>query len=154
MRSLAGVLGVRYAIVTELNAAARMVRSLAFWGGDGFLDNIEYALDGTPCERVIDGKFSLYPERLQQTFPDDSPLVELGAESYLGVPLFDQQDRVMGHLFVMDTKPMHAAPRSLGVFRVFGALASGEVARMRLERSLGESEERLRDLFDEAPIAY
>jgi transcriptional regulator with GAF, ATPase, and Fis domain len=154
VRGLAEAISVKYAIVAEFTAESRTVRSLAFWGGDGFLDNVEWALAGTPCERVLDGKFSLHPSDLQRSFPLDTPLVTLGAESYLGVPLLDPKGAVLGHLFVMDTKPMSPVPQNLGIFRIFAALAAGELTRLRLEKSLRESEERFRDLFDEAPVAY
>ena len=38
--------------------------------------------------------------------------------------------------------------------RVFGPRAGAELERMQMDATLKENEERLRDLFDEAPIAY
>ena len=38
--------------------------------------------------------------------------------------------------------------------RIFGARAGAELERLHMEMRLKENEERLRDLFDEAPIAY
>jgi PAS domain S-box-containing protein len=60
----------------------------------------------------------------------------------------------MGHLAVMDTKPMHDDTRVLSVFKIFGVRAGAELERERMDAQLKENEERLRDLFDEAPIAY
>jgi formate hydrogenlyase transcriptional activator len=154
VRSLTEALAVRYAVVAELLPAGDAVRSLAFWAGDAFADDIEWGLAGTPCERVIAGEFCHYPSGIRQAFPDDRPLFDLGAESYLGVPLLTPAGRVLGHLFVMDTRPMPPKPRNLALFRIFAARAAAELDRLRLERTLAESEERLRDLFDEAPIAY
>ncbi|HVU64918.1 MAG TPA: sigma 54-interacting transcriptional regulator, partial [Phycisphaerales bacterium] len=154
VRSLAQALGVKYAIVAEFLAETRSVRSLAFWTGDGFADNAEWSLAGTPCEGVINGQFSHHPDGLQQKFPEDLPLVELGAVSYLGVPLLGAGGTVLGHLFVMDTRPMPPVARNLALFRIFAARAAGELSRLRLEAELAETEERFRDLFDEAPIAY
>jgi len=39
-------------------------------------------------------------------------------------------------------------------FRIFAARAVTELARLRLEKILEESEQRFRDLYEEAPIAY
>jgi PAS domain S-box-containing protein len=154
VQSLAEAIGVKYAIVAEFLPETRSARSLAFWKGDGFAENVEWALAGTPCQRVIDGQFSHYPSGLQRAFPEDLPLVELNAESYLGVPLITPDGTVLGHLFVMDTRPMPTVPRNLAIFRIFAARAAAELARLRLEQSLAASKEELRDLFDEAPIAY
>jgi PAS domain S-box-containing protein len=103
---------------------------------------------------VIGGRFSHYPSGLREAFPADEPLVELAAESYLGVPLLTQDRTVLGHLFVMDTKVMPHEPRNLAVFRLFAARAAAELQRLRLEKACEQNEERMRDLFDEAPIAY
>ncbi|MBX3379008.1 MAG: sigma 54-interacting transcriptional regulator [Phycisphaeraceae bacterium] len=151
---LAEALGVKYAIVARFDAEKQTARSLAFWAGDKFLDDVEWPIAGTPCERVLGGKFSLYPTDTAKLFPLDKPLAEMGIESYLGVPLLDQRGVVLGHVFAMDTKPMPPEPRHLALFQIFAALAAVELARVRLEQSLVESEERFRDLFDEAPIAY
>ncbi len=153
-RNLAQALAVKYAVVAEFLPETRSARSLAFWAGDGFADNIEWALAGTPCQGVVGGQFSHYPTGVQRTFPADLPLVELGAVSYLGVPLLTPDQHVLGHLFVMDTRPMPGVPRNLALFRIFAARAASELARLRLEQALGESQERFQDLFDEAPIAY
>ncbi len=45
-------------------------------------------------------------------------------------------------------------PRKLLIFRIFAARATAELARLRLMRTLRESEQRYRDLYEEAPIAY
>ncbi|HWB78683.1 MAG TPA: sigma 54-interacting transcriptional regulator, partial [Nannocystaceae bacterium] len=153
--SLARVLQVRYAIVAEFIPERGAVRSLAFWGGESFLDDVEWALEGTPCDRVVNGcEFTHHPDHLQQLFPDDRPLVTLGAVSYMGVPLRTPEGRVLGHLFVMDTRPMEQAPRNLAIFHLFATRAAAELQRARLEQALAQSEDRFRDLFDEAPIAY
>lgn len=154
VQSLANALGVKYAIVAELLPDRSSVRSLAFWKGDGFADNVEWKLAGTPCRDVINGKFSHIPSGLPGAFPEDKPLVDLGAVSYLGVPLLAPNHSVLGHLFVMDVKPMPPVAGNLALFRIFAARAASELTRVRLETALAESEQRLKDLFDEAPIAY
>src|SRR5204862_5026451 len=73
---------------------------------------------------------------------------------YLGVPLRDSQGKVFGHVAVFDDRPMPEEPRKLLTFRIFAARAAAELTRLGLERQLRENEERLRDLYEEAPIAY
>ena len=87
-------------------------------------------------------------------FPGDAALVKMGVESYLGVPLLAPDGEHLGHLAVFDPRPMPEMPRKLLIFRIFAARAAAELARLRVERGLIESEERFRDLFEEAPIAY
>ena len=156
VKSLAEALQTKYAFVSKFVENKRTrVRTLAFWKGDGFLDNFEYDLPHTPCERVLAGEVCLFPEKVQDLFPDHrEDLAKLGVESYLAIPVFDRSGAVMGHLAVMDTKPMHDDPRVLSIFKIFGVRAGAELERERMDAQLKENEERLRDLFDEAPIAY
>ncbi|HSB44457.1 MAG TPA: GAF domain-containing protein, partial [Nitrospira sp.] len=156
VRNLAEALQTKYAFVSKFVEGNRArVRTLAFWHGDGFLENFEYDLPHTPCERVLAGEVCLFPEKVQDLFPDHrKELAELGVESYLAIPVSDRSGTVMGHLAVMDTKPMHDDPRVLSVFKIFGVRAGAELERERMDFQLKDNEERLRDLFDEAPIAY
>jgi formate hydrogenlyase transcriptional activator len=156
VKSLAEALQAQYAFVSKFVEGTRArVRTIAFWKGDGFLDNVEYDVAHTPCERVLAGEVCLFPEKVQDLFPEDrEDLAKLGVESYLAIPISDRSGTVLGHLAVMDTKPMHEDPRVLSVFKIFGVRAGVELERERMEAQLKENEERLRDLFDEAPIAY
>ena len=43
---------------------------------------------------------------LQTLFPSDAQLGELGAESYIGVPLVSASGRLLGHLAILDDRPM------------------------------------------------
>src|SRR5258706_1835370 len=80
------------------------------------------------------------------------------AESYLGVPVRDSTQRIIGHFVIMDDKPMGSDPLVVAVMTTFANRAGVELERMRafdhLHRQKEESDERFRDLFDEAPIAY
>lgn len=156
VKSLAEALQTKYAFVSKFVEGNRTrVRTLSFWTSDGFLDNFEYDLPHTPCERVLAGEVCLFPEKVQDLFPEHrEDLAKLGVESYLAIPVSDRFGTVMGHLAVMDTKPMHDDPRVLSVFKIFGVRAGTELEREQMDVQIKENEERLRDLFDEAPIAY
>src|SRR5439155_6961197 len=107
-------------------------------------------LAGTPCEAVLTGHMSHHPERLQALFPDDKGLVTWGAESYCGVPLLESSGAVVGHLAIIDDKPMRDGPRGLSIMRIFAARARAEIERLRAETALRVSEERLARILDSA----
>ncbi len=156
VRHLARAVDVNYAFVAEFAApeTTTRARTIAYWSTDHIAENIEWSLAGTPCEEVLHGTLCHYPSGVRQSFPDDSSLVERRIESYLGVPLRDPDGKVLGHLAVFDDRPMTEEPRKLLTFQVFAARAAAELVHLRLERQLRDSEERLRDLYEEAPIAY
>jgi PAS domain S-box-containing protein len=81
-------------------------------------------------------------------------LAETGIESYLGVPLRTNGGTVLGHLAVFDERPMPEEERRLPILQTFAQRAAAELERLSMEQRLVESEQRFRDLFEEAPIPY
>lgn len=157
VQHLAEGLHVRFAFVAECLPNLR-ARSLAFYQDKNFGKDFEYALPGTPCRQVAEGRVCHVPDRLAEAFPEDKGMIRLGTVSNLGVPLRGSDGKVIGHLVTFDDKPMPADPLALSVLETFAARAAVELERERafedLKRRKEESDERLRDLFDEAPIAY
>jgi PAS domain S-box-containing protein len=154
VRNLSLALGSAYALIAEFAGSPSRVRTLAYWGKGAFLDDLEYDLAGTPCEDVARGELCHHPHGVQQRFPKDRPLVDMGVESYIGVPLFDGQGVVLGHLAIFDTAPTQEADRAVAIMRIFAARAAAELERLRAEQMLRTSEQQFRDLYEEAPIAY
>jgi PAS domain S-box-containing protein len=156
VRNLARVVDADYAFIAEFASPEThtKARTIAFWARDRIAENYEWTLAGTPCEEVVHGDLCHHPAGIRQRYPQDRTLAERGIESYLGVPLRDYEGTILGHLAVFDDRPMPEEPRKFLTFRIFAARAAAELARLRLERQLRESEERLRDLYEEAPLAY
>ena len=143
VKHVAAALGIRYALVGYLLPESR-IRTLAFWKGDSYIDQVEYSLDGTPCTKVIEGETCHYAQDVQKLFPRDQDLITLGVSSYLAVPLKDPKRKVLGHLVAMDVKPMTLTPDEIEVFKLFGERAGVEIYRQVIETSLREREETLR----------
>ncbi len=148
--SAARAMRVRYTFVSEFAGSRERVRTLSFWAGEGFADNVEYDLAGTPCEAVLAGDVCYYPKGIRGLFPQDRDLVEMNAESYLAIPLTDKLGEVLGHLAVLDDHPMGVRETELSAFKVFGARAAAELERKRAEQSLEQSERRLAHILDSA----
>jgi PAS domain S-box-containing protein len=74
----------------------------------------------------------------------------MAAVSYLGVPLFDVDGHVLGHLAVLDTKVLPEEPRILNLFRIFAARAAAELQRLRAEAEVYEREQKLSRLINGA----
>jgi PAS domain S-box-containing protein len=157
VKHLAEGLHVRFAFVAECLPNLH-ARSLAFFQDNNFGQDFEYALPGTPCMKVAEGRVCHVPDRLAEAFPEDKGMIDMGTVSYLGVPLRGSDGKVIGHLVTFDDKPMPTDPLALSVMETFAARAAVELERERafqdLKQRKEESDERLRDLFDEAPIAY
>lgn len=150
VENLANALGTYGAWVTIWHGEKRL-RAVAFWLGDRFVPDFEYDLAGTPCEPVFrEGRLVHIQDRVVELYPDDRDLGAVGAVSYMGVPLLDVDGKILGHLAVLDTRPMPRETRLVTLFRIFAARAAAELQRLRAEQRLQEREERLRRLFDSA----
>ncbi|MCH8851048.1 MAG: PAS domain-containing protein [Planctomycetes bacterium] len=140
VKHLAEALGVQFAFITRLaDAQRKRLRLVACWMGAEHGPLFEYDIAGTPCEGVISGKLSFYPDRVQQRFPDDEWAAQNGIVSYLAIPLFDSAGAVSGHMGVAHTAPMSEDLRAESILRVFAARAGGELERQRTEESLRRS---------------
>jgi PAS domain S-box-containing protein len=151
VETLARVLDTHGAWITEYLPERRRLRALAFWLAGELTEDFEHAVDGTPCAAVVDGRKLVHiADSVLELYPEDEPAHEMGAVSYLGVPLLDGQERVLGHLAVLDRRPMPADPRAEALIRIFAARASAEVQRLRAEEQVRAREEKLTGLVDSA----
>ncbi|MGO9056964.1 MAG: PAS domain S-box protein, partial [Candidatus Binataceae bacterium] len=154
VQNLALALSVQYAFVTQLSDDGTRFKMLAVWERDHFGASIELPLHGTPCESVLHGQVAHHAEGLCALFPEDKGLVDWRAESYCGVPVFDSEDQVFGHVAILDDKPMPDGSRGIEIMRIFASRVRAEIERLRLDRALRLSEQRYRDLYESAPVPF
>lgn len=140
VQHLAAALQVRCAFVTECtDVTMTRVRTLAFMENDRFQEDVEYDLIGTPCELVIGGSVACYHEKLEELFPK-----EVGLESYLGVPIHDVAGcKVLGHLAVLNDRPMRWESYGISILQIFAARAGAELERKRALEALQQAHNEL-----------
>src|SRR5215470_4840996 len=146
VQHMAQALHARYAFVTTCDDQ-KHARSLAFWKGDGFGENFEFDIADTPCEKVLHGNVCQYRQGVRGLFPLDKLLADWQAESYLGVPMLDGSNRVIGHIAILDSKPMEADLRAIDLLKIFASRAAAELKRQKAEdqlRAALQERERLR----------
>jgi GAF domain-containing protein len=138
-RSLAELLKVRYALIAEFTDETQSrARTFAFWRGEGFGENFEYEVAGTPCGEIIKGQKVCYSTSVQSLFPEDADLVTLKVDSYVAMPLVNPAGEILGHIAVLDTEPLdekHLADQEL-ILQIFAARAGAELERLRAEKAL------------------
>jgi PAS domain-containing protein len=133
--SLAKSLDMEYAFVGEVvDPTLDRVRSLALCADGEILDKVEYDLPGTPCAGVIGRKLCCYEEGVRDLFPADSMLREMGAESYVGVPLFDSGGDPLGLIAVLGRRRLRDRDTATAVLKIFAARAAVEMERQRAAR--------------------
>jgi PAS domain S-box-containing protein len=151
VENLARALNTHGAWVTEYIQERRRLRALAFWMDGQWIQDYETDIAGTPCEQVIDSADIVhFPDNLLKLFPDDPDITAINAVSYLGMPLKDVDGKILGHLAVIDRRPIPEEPKVQALFRIFAARAAAELQRQSVEKQVREREEKLRRLFDSA----
>ncbi|MCU0241652.1 MAG: PAS domain S-box protein, partial [Vicinamibacteria bacterium] len=149
LRELTAALGARWGLVGHLLAPhTDRVRTLAFLGNGQVLDNFEYSLAHTPCERVYAKGACYYPSNVAQRFPQDIQLTEMGVEAYLGVPLRNARGETIGALVVLHDQPMPESDLPPTMIEIFAGRAAAEIERLRADQALRESEARFRRITE------
>jgi formate hydrogenlyase transcriptional activator len=144
-RCAAQALGARYAFVAETLSEMES-RSLTFWDGSDFGEGFTYRFPGTPCQRVAAGHICVTSSGLPAKFPEDLWLQQIGAESYIGVPMRNAQGRTLGHLAVLHQEPMEPSEEDIAVLQIFAARGCAELERKQAHEKLGKAHEDLRRL--------
>jgi len=144
---LASIFNVRYAFVAEL-LDYNTARTLALWAGESLADNIIYSLNGAPCENVVEKGFCIHPDNVQQKFPEDHHLVEMGAVSYIGTPLSDSHGNPIGILAILDDKPFDQIDFAEYLMSIAAIQAASEIFSMRAEKELRESRDEWESSFN------
>jgi len=131
VRNFANVLDSKMAFICECaNHPTTRMRMLAWWNDGKFAENIEFDLEGTPCNVVVaQGELTFVPCGVEKLFPK-----EAGYESYLGLPIFGRNGDVIGHLACFDTKPMADDLPRLPIFTIFAVRAGIEIEQRMLEQ--------------------
>jgi PAS domain S-box-containing protein len=134
VRHLATSLEIRHAFVAECQQHNR-ARVRAFWQDGRLGEPFEYELE-KPCVDVVQGHERFYAEKVRQLFPTNKILADLSVDGYLGVPAVSSSGRIMGHLVVLDVKPMEKDPLWVPVLWTFATRAAVELEREQADEKL------------------
>lgn len=129
------------------------VRTLAVWTRGERAGDFEYSLARTPCEEVLRSGFLKIDRDVRHRFPDDEILREIRAESYLGAALLASSGEAVGHLAVLDDRPILDEASSESIIRIFASRAAVDLERRSVEGRLRDVEDGFQILFKESPNA-
>jgi len=149
---LTKTLGVEYAFIGELARDRKDTVNIvsACFAGET-LDDFSYSLIDTPCQHIISRGACAYPRKVQKLFPKDRYLVDIGAECYVGIPLFGSSGQPLGLISVIGRRPLRGRETVESVLQVVAARTATELERQRLYQELGESYRTLTTLMTNLP---
>jgi len=137
---LADILGVAIGFISVFDDAARTrMRMLAFRADGRMRTPFTYALEGSPCARVVGREFHCVPSGARREFPEDDLFARLGLESYAAYPLNDAKGAPLGLIGAMDRSPLADPALCEAILKIFALRAGVEIER---------SEEQYRAIFN------
>ena len=149
--TLTDVLGAKCAFVGTFCKNSEIIQIRALSIQNQISDPYSYRIEHTPCEVVLKTGSLVVTERAYECFPEDVHLSKWNIESYLGVALYDSsQDRVIGHLVLMDTKVITNDQMILSVLQMYSSRLAVELEKEMKEKQLKNSELKYKNLFDHA----
>ena len=145
-RRLASALAADFVLVGVLQPGGERIRTLAAFGDGTDVPVMEYDLDGTPCANVVAKKLCSYPGGIQEMFPKDRLLVEMGAEGYVGSPMIDSAGHSLGLICALTRRPLQHPKLAETLLQLCAIHAAAELQRKNYEEALADGEKRLRAL--------
>jgi PAS domain S-box-containing protein len=151
VRYLGQTLDVDCAMVARLDEGQGSAETVAFFAGGDVVPNMRYELAGTPFDTVMGQSYCCHPRGVQQSFPEDGLLVQMGAESYAGIPLWDSCGQPLGLIAVMNGKPLHDEAWVAQLLQVVAPRAAAELERAGSDALLRARERDFRSLAESSP---
>ncbi len=149
VRNVAQHLNVKYCFIGRpLDTEQTKVQTHVVWAGNQFVDNFVYDLAGTPCKNVFDGKrVGLYSPHVADQFPEDELLRQMGVESYLGAPVLDSKNKMLGLIVILDDVGIDDREYYSAIMELIAGRVASEIERDDLQENLQRQvEERTAEL--------
>ncbi len=151
VKQLAEAFRVTCAMVGEMLPEQDSIRTLAFWSGGTFQDDVTYPLRGTPCHNTVTCSICHYADDVSRQFPEDLMLTDLGLRGYLGAALRSTKGEVIGVLAILHDQLLEAGEMDFALLGAFAARAGAELERIRAHAELERTRDFLRNTLDAVP---
>jgi diguanylate cyclase (GGDEF)-like protein/PAS domain S-box-containing protein len=137
VQQIASSLNIRYVLMGVIDPTDPLqINTIAIWDTDHFIENCHYSLVDTPCGNVTATGMCMYPDNVNQLFPKDTLLADMGAKSYIGVPLKNSEGAVLGILALLDDKAMHIKSHAIELLNSLAVRTSIELERKKSDEKL------------------
>ena len=130
--------GADYTLIAKLNHNSYSSKTISLVAKGQLAENFEYSLKNTPCAEVNDNSVCIYPQNICSLYPHDQLLIDMKIEAYLGAPLHDSKQNVIGHIVTMYEGPLEDDHEVITLFKVFSGRIAAELERRNYEASLEE----------------
>jgi PAS domain S-box-containing protein len=153
-KHLCQLCGASYGVVAKFGApSANIASTLVFVRQGAMLENVEYDVRDTPCEQVHHGAFCSHDGGVQQKFPKDAMLGELGVDAYMGIPLVANDGRILGLIALLHESRFANSDLAESLLRIVASRVAAELERRDIEQTLQTEQVRFNSVFENASDA-
>jgi PAS domain S-box-containing protein len=145
VENLSDALQAEIAYIGLLSNDKKVITTLSFWQDGSIVPNLSYSLNGTPCAQVLERDIVYVSENVVGQFPDDPFLRELSIESYMGMPLVDSHEKVIGVIVALSRKQIPHIKDLQSIHTLFAQRTVSEWERKIARQQLIENEKLLRE---------
>lgn len=113
-------------------------KTIALVINDKITDNIEYSLEHSPLANISDNSVYYHPDNVSCIFPKDQLLLEMKIQAFLGIPLHDSNQKIIGFLVALYKQALEDNNQALALFQLFSGRIAAELAHIDREKSFEE----------------
>lgn len=147
--AMSKIIGADYTFIARINSQARSCRTEILVANGKIVENFEYALADTPCSDVADNSVCFYPKDICNFYPKDQLLIDMEIQAYLGTPLVDSKQNVIGIIVALYKSERSNISETKALFQLFSGRIAAELERLSYEQSLEDTiEARTKELTE------
>jgi len=147
-KGLASTLGVDCVFIACLQGpAAEHFESLSYYRDGLILDKLRLNIAASPYKNILAGHSHSVLDKLDERYPADKLIAEIGAKSYLAVPLFDPKRKLVGMLALFYRRELKNINLERNICNIYSVIAAAEIERLnnlrekdRIERQLQQAQ--------------
>ena len=120
-------------VASPVDGDPRLMRTEALVVDGQVREAFEYNSTGTPCERIYAEKVVCLSDGVQDLFPEDKFLNEVGAEGYVAMAFYDSTGNPIGHVGLIHDRSLNDKLIDEPIFKVFATRMAAELGRRNAE---------------------
>ncbi|MEM9327660.1 MAG: PAS domain S-box protein [Bacteroidota bacterium] len=155
--TLSEVFGVKYSFIGVCGQTSKEIEIRALSLRNELLEVPNLPLAKTPCLDVLTYGRLVVTTNVQTRYPLDEDLKTWDVDSYIGVSLRDREQKAIGHIAILDDKPLKDEELILTILELYSSRLAAELEKELQEQHLQQSESKYRSLFEsayEAKVVY
>ena len=130
--SLAKAIKADFVFIAKLNADRTVATSISL-ANDGVIgDNFSYDLLDTPCHKLSEGDVCCHSSHVQQIYPNDQLLIDMGIAGYVGVPLKNSKGETYAILVALYRQKIENEVEVVSLFMLFSGMIIKEMEKQEL----------------------